>query len=292
LQPNFADYSPNARLPSYACPDRSAFFTKHIVAEAASLAKDLEKHLTKFEHNTVSYDGWSSKGRAEIYTVHITTPWPRQSYLVEGLQLTGKSTDAETLFAGITAVSFVSRLTSDTVVLKPQQIIIRFVAWRISIVVSDTTGNVKKCRAMICKKWPWILNCPDPCHQLNLMMKDIMLGSKKFPKIAAFTQVSLVLSRPLVYTNHSMKVMTIVSSITTYFSHSNYATHHLKEELKKEKDQRGIQVAGVTRFSSFSIHARSISRCLYPIQRCLTSGTVKFDTAAVSSWLIYESSKC
>jgi hypothetical protein len=76
--------------------------------------------------------------------------------------------------------------------------------------------------------------------------------------------------------------MSIVSAITTYFSHSNYATHHLKEELKKEKDQRGIQVAGATRFSSFSIHARSISRCLHPIQRCLASGTVKFDTAAVS----------
>src|SRR5882762_7278732 len=76
--------------------------------------------------------------------------------------------------------------------------------------------------------------------------------------------------------------MSIVSAITTYFSHSNYATHHLKEELKKEKDQRGIQVAGATRFSSFSIHARSISRCLHLIQRCLASGTVKFDTAAVS----------
>jgi hypothetical protein len=95
----------NYRLPSYACPDRSAFFTKHIVAEAASIAKDLEKHLSKFEHHTVSYDGWSSKGHAEIYTVHITTAWPRQSYLIEGLQLTGKSTNAETLFAGIQAVS-------------------------------------------------------------------------------------------------------------------------------------------------------------------------------------------
>jgi hypothetical protein len=76
--------------------------------------------------------------------------------------------------------------------------------------------------------------------------------------------------------------MTIVSAITTYFSHSNYVTHHLKEELKKEKDQCGIQVAGATGFSSFSIHARSISRCLHPIQRCLASGTIKFDTAAVS----------
>lgn len=63
------------------------------------------------------------------------------------------------------------------------QVILRFAAYRFSIIVSDTTGNVKKCRRLICEKWPWILNCPDPCHQLNLMMKDIMLGSKKFPKI-------------------------------------------------------------------------------------------------------------
>lgn len=84
--------------------------------------------------------------------------------------------------------------------------------------------------------------------------------------------------------NAQTQVMAIISVITTYFSHSNYATHHLKEELKKEKDQRGIQVAGATRFSSFSIHARSIARCLHPIQRCLVSGTIKFDTKAVSSF--------
>ena len=32
------------------------------------------------------------------------TPWPQQSYLVEGLQLMGQSTDTETLFNGIAAV--------------------------------------------------------------------------------------------------------------------------------------------------------------------------------------------
>jgi len=96
----------NARLPSYVCPDCSAFFIKHIAAEAKDVAKKVEDHLAKFDHNTLSYDGWSSKGRDEVYTVHITTPWPRQSYLVEGLQLTGKSTDADTLFGGIIQVNF------------------------------------------------------------------------------------------------------------------------------------------------------------------------------------------
>jgi hypothetical protein len=71
------------------------------------------------------------------------------------------------------------------------QVILRFVAHRFSIIVSDTTGNVKKCRRLICANWPWILNCPDPCHQLNLMMKDIILGSKKYRKIKGFAEVFL-----------------------------------------------------------------------------------------------------
>ena len=85
--------------------------------------------------------------------------------------------------------------------------------------------------------------------------------------------------------------MNIVSSITTYFSHSNYATHHLKEELKKGKDKRGIQVTGATCFSSFSIHARSISQCLHPMQRCLVLGVIKFDMAAVSTLALHTVTK-
>ena len=70
------------------------------------VTKKVEDNIAKFDHNTLSYDGWSCKGCDEVYTVHITTLWPRQSYLVEGLQLTGKSTDADTLFGGIIQVSF------------------------------------------------------------------------------------------------------------------------------------------------------------------------------------------
>jgi hypothetical protein len=152
------------------------------------------------------------------------------------------------------------------------------------MVVSDTAANVKSCRATICAFWPWILNCPDPCHQLNLMMKDIMVGSKKFPKIGAFTEVSAFLALSFCYislTSCHGKAMKIISGITTYFSHSNHGTHHLKEEMKKETDKRGIEIAGVTRFSTFSIHASSIARCFPAIKRCLESGSVKFDTAAV-----------
>ncbi|KAJ3804022.1 hypothetical protein EV368DRAFT_50609, partial [Lentinula lateritia] len=108
-------------------------------------------------------------------------------------------------------------------------------------------------------KWPWILNCPDPCHQLNLMMKDIMVGSKKYPKIIA---------------------MRIVSAITTCFSHSNYRKYQLREELKNEPHRRGIQIGGATRFSTFATHVRSIIRCSDAMEQCLSNGRLKFDTAA------------
>lgn len=69
----------------------------------------------------------------------------------------------------------------------------RLSAQAFSMIVSDTTGNVKKCRRLICKLWGWILNCPDPAHQLNLMMKDLIVGSKKFPAIEPFKAVRILL---------------------------------------------------------------------------------------------------
>lgn len=78
--------------------------TSHIAAESAVVAKELVTFLAGFIHLTLSFDGWSSKGRDEIYTVHVTTPWPRKSYLVDGLKLTGLSTDAETLFGKLKEV--------------------------------------------------------------------------------------------------------------------------------------------------------------------------------------------
>ncbi|KAJ7654922.1 hypothetical protein B0H17DRAFT_956624, partial [Mycena rosella] len=121
-------------------------------------------------------------------------------------------------------------------------------------IVSDTTKNVKKCRALICAKFPWILNCPDPCHQLNLLAKDLVLGSKTFPKIKAFAIT-----------------MTILNALTNYFSHSNYGKHHLKHAMKDAEDRRGIAAGGATRFSTFTTHASSVLRCLPFMQQCYQS---------------------
>jgi hypothetical protein len=55
--------------------------------------------------------------------------------------------------------------------------------------------------------------------------------------------------------------------------------------MAQEKDKRGIQVGGATRFSTFSTHAKSIARCFNAIERCLISGAVTFDTKAVSDYM-------
>ncbi|KAJ7199023.1 hypothetical protein GGX14DRAFT_373488, partial [Mycena pura] len=121
-----------------------------------------------------------------------------------------------------------------------------------SMIVSDTTANVKKCRALICAAYPWIFNCPDPCHQLNLLAKEVMVGSKRHPK-----------------------TMDIVSKVTTYFSHSNYGKKHLKDKLKLQDDRRGLVSFGATRFSTFADQASSVSRCLDAMQKCYSEGLLK-----------------
>ena len=49
--------------------------TRH-ASTAAYVSKELVTFLAGFIHLTLSFDGWLSKGHDEIYTVHITTPWP------------------------------------------------------------------------------------------------------------------------------------------------------------------------------------------------------------------------
>ncbi|KAK7006852.1 hypothetical protein R3P38DRAFT_2554928 [Favolaschia claudopus] len=196
---------------SYSVPDRSSFVTSQLAIETTYAMEWLQAMLQSFIHLTLSFDGWSSRRKDEIYTTHVTTP-ARLSYLVAGIILTGISATGDKICEGLTKV------------------ILFYTAVRFSMVVSDTTGNVKKCRALICTKWPGILNCPDPCHQLNLLAKEIMVGSKKFPKIKGFTEP-----------------MKFISLITTFFSHSNDSTKYLRDELKNEEDRRSLVAFGEAR---------------------------------------------
>ncbi|KAF7327065.1 hypothetical protein MKEN_00281800 [Mycena kentingensis (nom. inval.)] len=239
----FVDFC-KALCPSYPVPSRSDFFSPKIAGEVTKVMEALYVHLTTLWHLTLSFDGWSSRLHDEIYTVHITTAL-RSSFLVDGLVLTGQSVTAELLCS------------------KLGEVILRYSAQRFSLIVSDTTGNVKKTRVLVCKEYPWIFNCGDPCHQLNLLAKDLIQGSKRRAKISPLAGV-----------------ISIVSGLTSYFSHSNYGQFWLREELKSEEDKRGIETAGATRFSSFSTNAKSVARCLPAMMRAYQKGKLKFETAA------------
>ena len=87
-------------------PDKSNFFSVCLAVEATAVASKITAYLTTFIHLTLSFDGWSSKGHDEIYSVHITTPL-QHSFFVEGLILTGLSTAGDALFGYLSEVCLV-----------------------------------------------------------------------------------------------------------------------------------------------------------------------------------------
>ena len=102
---------PSFRCPGFSVPDRSHFFPIHLALKAAAAAAKLVVYLVGMAHLTLSFDGWSSKGHDEIYTLSITTH-ARRSFLADGLVLTGISCSGETLFNYLSAVG-VSILFND-----------------------------------------------------------------------------------------------------------------------------------------------------------------------------------
>ena len=77
-------------------------------------------------------------------------------------------------------------------------------------------------------------------------------------------------------------MLAIVAGIANYFGKSNYGTFHLDVERRKEGVVEGIKSNSQTRFSSSYTQVLSVSTCMPPIKKCLKTGTLKFDTAAVS----------
>ncbi len=92
---------------NYVIPDRSAFFVKHVAQETANVTIKLRKFLEGKRHLTISFDGWSSRGKDEIYTFHITTP-SRQSIFAAGHVFNGLSVTGTALMERVSAVSIVS----------------------------------------------------------------------------------------------------------------------------------------------------------------------------------------
>lgn len=85
-----------ALAPNFSIPDRSAFFPKHLAQEVAVWDEKWKEFLEGTSHNTMSLDGWSTRKKDEIYTVHTTTS-NRQSFFTDGHVFKGESVTGDAL---------------------------------------------------------------------------------------------------------------------------------------------------------------------------------------------------
>jgi hypothetical protein len=85
-----------ALAPNFSIPDRSAFFPKHLAQEVAVWDEKWKEFLEGTSHNTMSLDGWSTRKKDEIYTVHTTTP-NRRSFFTDGHVFKGVSVTGDAL---------------------------------------------------------------------------------------------------------------------------------------------------------------------------------------------------
>ena len=68
--PSFKISLPPLQWTMYVIPDSLTFFTWHIVQETKVFGQKLIKYLEEHTYLTLSFDGWSSHDKDEIYTSH------------------------------------------------------------------------------------------------------------------------------------------------------------------------------------------------------------------------------
>ncbi|KAG6889030.1 hypothetical protein C0992_006653 [Termitomyces sp. T32_za158] len=220
---------------NYVVPERTTFFTRHIAQESAVLRIKLKEYLSNQIHLTLSFDGWSTRAKDEIYTFHATTQ-TRRSFFVEGHVFKG--------------VSVTGRALQDV----GNSILMAFDPKKFSAVAGDGGANVRVGKREINELYPWILTIYDPCHNLNLFLKDV---GKNFKDL-----------------------LTKVSSVSNYFGKSNYGTFQLSLERSNLGISEGMKTASETRFSSSYLQAKAIQSCMPAITACIEKQTLTFDTAA------------
>ena len=142
-------------VPNYITQERTSFFIRHITEQLSAYLVALQAFLVGRIYLTLSFDGWSSRAHDEIYTFHTTLP-SRRSFLTTGHVFKGVSVTAANLFEVV-----------------QQRIFIVFSAKSYSAVVGDGGPNVRAAKRKISETYIWILNIYDPCHNLNLFLKDL-----------------------------------------------------------------------------------------------------------------------
>ncbi|KAH7918579.1 hypothetical protein BV22DRAFT_977380, partial [Leucogyrophana mollusca] len=109
-------------------------------------------------------------------------------------------------------------------------------------ICSDDTGNTRVARQKVQKKHPWIINMPDPCHRLNLLVKNIC-GLKEF-----------------------QPVIKIICRSLKFFKKLTHANSHLKERQKKHNINHGLVSIGKTHFGTIYFSGVSVQQCLPAIR--------------------------
>ncbi|KAF7344297.1 Zinc finger bed domain-containing protein 1-like [Mycena venus] len=224
-----------ALAPNYKVQDRTSFFARHITSEVAAVGKELKEFLATKVHMTISLDGWSSRAKDEIYTFHATIP-SRRSFFVDGHIFKGVSVTGEKLCEVLKGI---------LEVFDPQ---------KFSAIAGDGGPNVRAAKKLLIRLFPWNLNIYDPCHNLNLFMKDLW---KLFKLVFSFQ-----------------------FGLSNYFGKSNYGTFHLTEQRKKMNIAEGMKSASDTRFSTTFIQSFAVRTCMPAINILFKDGILRFDTKA------------
>jgi len=160
-----------ALAPTFHIPDRSVFFPKHLAQETANWSRNFQDFLANKTHLTLSLDGWSTRANDEIYTFHTTTP-KRRSFFTDGEVFKGISITGDALKAVAIKVIIILQLYRLSLINR-SKLLTSYGAKKYSAIVGDGGANVRSAKVKICKEYPWIINIYDPCHNLNLFLKDL-----------------------------------------------------------------------------------------------------------------------
>ncbi|KAJ7718883.1 hypothetical protein B0H14DRAFT_2272375, partial [Mycena olivaceomarginata] len=106
--------------------------------------------------------------------------------------------------------------------------------------------NVRAAKKCISAAYIWILNIYDPCHNLNLFLKDI----EKLLKAE----------------------LSVVSGLSNFFSQSNLSTSNLASERERQGINAGMKSTSDTRFGTMFIQSRAVQRCIPAIVTCVANG--------------------
>ncbi|KAJ7145444.1 hypothetical protein C8R43DRAFT_823980, partial [Mycena crocata] len=130
-----------------------------------------------------------------------------------------------------------------------------------SAVVGDGGPNVRAAKKRISETYCWILNIYDPCHNLNLFLKDL---GKLFKA-----------------------ELGIISAISNFFGKLNLGTAQLAAERERQGIKTGMKSASETCFGTTFIQSRAVQLCMPALVVCVASGTIQFATAATKRILPY-----